>query len=84
MPSRAAALPAPCCGVQASPTRACVWRADTCLREWERLAAAGIVNAQSTGQAEWSKVRRRAGAADGGWIYGPQEEEGVRCSGGSA
>jgi hypothetical protein len=40
--------------LQASATRASVWRADMCLREWERLLATGLVG--HVGQPELAKV----------------------------
>ncbi|GFH28816.1 predicted protein, partial [Haematococcus lacustris] len=39
---------------QASPTRAAVWRADTCLREWDRLNSMGLLEGMTPG--EWAKV----------------------------
>jgi hypothetical protein len=46
-----------------SPTRASVWRAEQCLREWDRLEAAGLA-AGAAGLGE-HQVRRGAGAVLG-------------------
>jgi hypothetical protein len=59
---------------RASPSKASLWRAQQCLQEWDRLAAAGLVGQAGgdTGAAEDTQLVRQAGVMSLGCFLGSQ------------